>query len=153
MAGVRLSHPAPHRSAPRLSTLDRALPASIINENTEMVTKRYHWIFDAEGISTERVTDEDLLRRMLHGVAEICEMKIVGGPMVIEGVPENPGLTAFCIVDFSHISIHTFSVHNEICIDVFSCKPFAPEKIRRYLTDIFQADAARVTFFEVQYPE
>jgi len=36
-------------------------------------------------------------------------MKILFGPKVINGVDENHGLTAFCVIDFSHISIHTLT--------------------------------------------
>ncbi|MBI2039333.1 MAG: S-adenosylmethionine decarboxylase [Candidatus Niyogibacteria bacterium] len=117
-----------------------------------MITKRFHWIFDAEAIDGKFTDDENHLRRVLAEIATICEMTIVGGPWVVQGVPENPGLTAICIVDFSHISIHTFSRPREICVDVFSCKPFDPEKIRAYLTNAFDIDAGHVHYFEVAYP-
>ena len=117
-----------------------------------MITKRYHWIFDAEGIKNSLITKKALLQKALKDLADICGMTIVGGPLIIEGIPENPGLTAVCIVDFSHISIHTFSGPGELCVDVFSCKPYDPQKIKRYLMRTFAANAKKIQFFEVRYP-
>ena len=117
-----------------------------------MITKRYHWIFDAEDIDGALADDDDHLRRVLKDLADICSMTIVGGPWVIQGVPQNPGLTAVCIVDFSHISIHAFSKPKEVCVDIFSCKPFDPEKIRAYLLNAFRVGVSNVRYFEVNYP-
>ncbi|MBI1957110.1 MAG: S-adenosylmethionine decarboxylase [Candidatus Niyogibacteria bacterium] len=117
-----------------------------------MITKRFHWIFDAIDIDGAFTNDDVHLRRVLADLADICSMKIVGGPWVVNGVPENPGLTAICIVDFSHISIHTFSRPREICVDVFSCKSFDPEKVRDYLLNAFRANASTIRYVEVAYP-
>ena len=71
----------------------------------------------------------------------------------MDGVPENPGLTGFAVLDFSHISIHTFTNENEICIDVFSCKKYDYEKVKKYVMDKFNLDEKYVKYIEVKYPE
>lgn len=60
-------------------------------------------------------------------------MNILAGPIVVEGVPQNPGWTGVVIIDKSHISIHTFDKGNLVSIDVFSCKPFDAEQALSYI--------------------
>jgi len=72
---------------------------------------------------------ENLLRELPPRI----DMNILAGPVVVEGVPENPGWTGFVIIDKSHISIHTFDEGNLVSIDVFSCKPFDAERALSYI--------------------
>ncbi len=117
-----------------------------------MLTKRYHWIFDAEHVPNDVGTNTELVDKALRDIAQLCGMTIVSGPHVLRGVPENPGVTGICVVDFSHISIHTFSNPGEVCIDVFSCKPFDPELIHEYLKKTFQVEDQDAVYVEVKYP-
>ena len=77
--------------------------------------------------------DEEVGRRILSELPALIGMKVLAGPYVVEGVPENPGWTGFVIIDKSHISIHTFDESNAVSIDVFSCKTFDEEVALRYL--------------------
>jgi S-adenosylmethionine decarboxylase len=67
-------------------------------------------------------------------------MKILHGPVIVEGIPTNPGLSGFAIIDFSHISIHTFSETNEVCVDVFSCKPFDYKELHRFVKEYLELE-------------
>lgn len=64
-------------------------------------------------------------------------MKILEGPVVVQGVPENPGWTGFVIIDKSHIAIHTFDDGNKVSIDVFSCKQFDKDAVIEYFKKKF----------------
>jgi len=77
--------------------------------------------------------DEEVGRRILSELPTLIGMKILAGPYVVEGVPENPGWTGFTIIDKSHISIHTFYEGNKVSVDVFSCKTFDEGIVFRYL--------------------
>ena len=79
-------------------------------------------------------------------------MHIVAGPLAVKGIPQNPGYTAVCIVDFSHIAIHTFSNPREVCVDIFSCKPFQPKKVHEYLLKTFEATRENSMFYDVRTP-
>jgi S-adenosylmethionine decarboxylase len=104
-------------------------------------------------VPNEIGTNVELITQALKDIAKLCEMSIVGGPLVLRGVPENPGVTGICVVDFSHISIHTFSNPGEVCIDVFSCKPFDPELIHEYLKKTFHVEDTDAVYVEVKYPK
>lgn len=89
---------------------------------------------DAVKVSQGYLDNEDFLKTILKEVSKLIEMKIIYGPVVVKGCKENPGLSVFCIIDYSHISIHTFTKDKEFCFDIFSCKPFSYSKVEKYLT-------------------
>ncbi|MBI4359098.1 MAG: S-adenosylmethionine decarboxylase [Candidatus Nealsonbacteria bacterium] len=117
-----------------------------------MITQRFHYIFDAWGLAPKNLNSKKLVGSLLRDVSKICKMRIIGGPLVVQGMDYNPGISGFCIIDFSHISIHTFSGPGEVCVDIFSCKPFNPEEVKKYLLKKLKADEKKLTFFQVSYP-
>ena len=85
-----------------------------------------------DGITANRVT-EATVKQILTELPVKIDMHILDGPHIIQGVPENPGITGIEVIDKSHIVIHTFSETNTISIDVYSCKPFNTKKVLEYL--------------------
>ena len=88
-----------------------------------MNTKRFHNIYDFENCN-EKIANRDEMRTLVQEITLAVDMKILEGPIVAEGVQTNPGLSALAIIDFSHISIHTFVKYREALVDVFSCKEY-----------------------------
>jgi len=93
-----------------------------------------HLIID--GVLDHRIGKE-AGRRILRELPALIGMKVLAGPLVVEGGPENPGWTGFVIIDKSHIAIHTFDKGNKASIDVFSCKTFDKGAVFRYLEKHF----------------
>ena len=117
-----------------------------------LVTKRCHWIFDATNVPKSLTENKQLLTEALKHLAKLCEMNIVAGPLTVKGIPSNPGFTAVCVVDFSHLVIHTFSNPNEVCVDIFSCKMFDPKPVHQYLLNAFGTNTEDSIFCDVKYP-
>lgn len=117
-----------------------------------MIIQRFHYIFDAWGLSPKNLNNKKLVDSLLKDVSKICKMRIIGGPLVVQGMEYNPGISGFCIIDFSHISIHTFVGANEVCVDIFSCKPFNPEEVKKYLLKKLKVKEKNLFFFQVNYP-
>lgn len=92
-----------------------------------MVTKRYHILIDLEGVESPNMTHGDNLKKFLNELPGVIDMHVLTTPLIAEGIPENPGLSGFVIIDYSHISIHTFTAKNEALVDIFSCKPYKQE--------------------------
>ncbi len=101
-----------------------------------MQTPRYHILFDLSHAG-DAIHDEDCLKEFAVEVVAVVKMNILYGPVVCEGVPENPGLSCFAVLDYSHVSIHTFTKFNEALIDIFSCKAFVIEDARRVCLKYF----------------
>ncbi|OGE31709.1 hypothetical protein A2631_01015 [Candidatus Daviesbacteria bacterium RIFCSPHIGHO2_01_FULL_44_29] len=93
-----------------------------------MAAGRFHLIIDIRSIKKEILTDEQRLSNFLVSLPPIIDMSILAGPVIAQGIPENPGLSGFVIIDYSHISVHTFTEHGQAQIDIFSCKDFDQEK-------------------------
>ncbi|HEX8966148.1 MAG TPA: S-adenosylmethionine decarboxylase [Patescibacteria group bacterium] len=106
-----------------------------------MQQKRYHIIIDLENISPQYLTNEKSLRDFLKKLPSVINMHVLKGPIIAKGIPENPGLSGLVIIDYSHISIHTFSKSREALVDIFSCKPYDVEKAKEAVLDYFHLGA------------
>jgi S-adenosylmethionine decarboxylase len=93
-----------------------------------MKTKRFHNIYDFENCNG-KIGNKDAMRDLVEKIAKAIEMNILQGPIVAEGVKSNPGLSALAIIDFSHISVHTFTKYKEALVDVFSCNEYDRERV------------------------
>jgi S-adenosylmethionine decarboxylase len=103
-----------------------------------MQQQRYHVIMDLENVSQEILNDVEGLREFLKKLPGTIDMSVLKGPEVVQGIPENPGITGFVIIDFSHISVHTFTKFGEALVDIFSCKPFEQENAIKAVLEYFK---------------
>ena len=114
-----------------------------------MQQKRYHLIIDLSGVDTAILNDVDGLTNFLKTLPGEIDMHVLKGPEVAVGIPENPGISGFVIIDFSHISIHTFTKYNEALVDIFSCKPFEQKNAVKAVLDYFKASESQARIKEV----
>lgn len=114
-------------------------------------SRRFHIIVDAYNCQERLLSDIKKVDKAIKDIAKLCGMTLLHGPVVMEGVLENPGVTGFAIIDFSHISIHTFTKEKELCVDIFSCKPFSYHKVREYVKESFNLEDEYVRYVEVKY--
>jgi len=75
-------------------------------------------------------------------------MEMVSKPLIFEDDEHNPGITGLAIIDYSHISIHTFERTNRICVDVFSCRNFCVRKALNLIRKILDMADERVIVIE-----
>lgn len=113
-----------------------------------MKTKRFHNVFDLENCN-DKINDSQVLRSFLEELVKTVKMSILEGPIIAQGKPENPGFSALVIIDFSHISIHTFSDSKEALIDVFSCKEYDKEAVLGLCQKYFATSDTKVRQKEV----
>jgi S-adenosylmethionine decarboxylase len=116
-----------------------------------MQQKRYHIIIDISHVDNEVLSDEQGLEQFLRGFPEAIGMHVLKGPMVAVGVPENPGITGVVIIDYSHISVHTFTEYGDALVDVFSCKPFDQESAVQAVLGYFKAPRENARIKEVYW--
>jgi len=117
------------------------------------VTKTYHIIFDAFGCDRKFLDSEKFVLNILLEIPSLIGMKILSGPNLVRDYnKDNLGISAFEIIDASHISIHTFTKTKEAYIDIFSCRKFDYTKIRKYLFRKLKVKPSQVETLEVKYP-
>lgn len=107
--------------------------------------RRFHLIIDAFDCRVSLLSDKNFLIELVKKIAKMIDMKIIKGPEFAEGVSKNPGLSIFAIIDFSHISIHTFTNSKEFSLDIFSCKPFDCKKIENCIKSSFKINDKQVS--------
>ena len=99
-----------------------------------------HLLLDGYGCDKERLTDLNLLYRILEELPARIGMTRIMPPYVFKysGLkPEDWGLSGFVLIAESHVSIHTFPEKNDASVDVFSVKPFDTEFAVEYLKSTF----------------
>lgn len=90
-----------------------------------MVRDHLHLIIRA--YVTKPPKDAEVLSKWCTDVISLVGMNVIGGPIAVRGEMEgNKGLTCVAVLDFSHISIHTWDEDDPALIefDLFSCKTF-----------------------------
>jgi S-adenosylmethionine decarboxylase len=113
-----------------------------------MITKRFHNVYDLENCN-EKIGNRNDVREFVEKVAQAIDMTILEGPIVAEGIEDNPGFSALVIVDFSHISVHTFTKNREALIDVFSCKEYDRERVLNVCKEFFSTPETTIRQKEV----
>ena len=116
-----------------------------------MKTKRYHIIIDVGNIEQSILNDRESLAKFLMKLPEVIGMHVLKGPVIEAGIPQNPGLSGFVIIDYSHISIHTFTLHGEALVDIFSCKPYQQEVATRAVLDYFKISSSQANIQQVSW--
>ncbi len=134
-----------------LSSLTYSVVVSYNQSSLVMKTKRYHVIFDI--YNYQKRVSKNFLKKILEELPPVIDMSIIAGPLVVEGAETNPGLSGFVIIDYSHISIHTFShpKFNEILMDVFSCKPYYVETVTKFLLNRLEIDIPNIKIKKVSW--
>lgn len=107
-----------------------------------MNTKRFHIIIDLKDVSNKILNDRSRLKIFLTNLTESIGMHILSGPVVVKGIRENPGFSGFVLIDFSHISVHTFTEQKEALVDIFSCKPYQQKIVEKEALKYFQVSKA-----------
>lgn len=112
---------------------------------------RFHIIVDIHSISNDILIDKDGLEKFLSEFPHQIGMSILSGPVVTHGIPQNPGLSGFVLIDYSHISIHTFTQTKQALIDIFSCKEYDQNKAVQTVLDYFQVDMSQAQIQQVAW--
>lgn len=114
-----------------------------------MAAGRYHIVVDL--VDVDALCSVDALHEFLKKLVGVIGMKILKGPEVVVGVPQNPGLTGFVIIDFSHISIHTFTDSRQACVDIFSCKSYEIKDAIDEILLFFESKESQVNLIKVKW--
>jgi S-adenosylmethionine decarboxylase len=85
------------------------------------------------------LSDPQAVDRFLRGLVDGVGMSILAGPLVgtEDGPPERAGVSGVVILRESHAAVHTYPALGEAFVDVFSCRPFAPDTVLGVLRQHF----------------
>jgi S-adenosylmethionine/arginine decarboxylase-like enzyme len=72
----------------------------------------------------------------MEAVVEMIKMKALIPPYIVKGAEHLAGLTGVCIIETSHITMHTFEKNNFIAFDLYSCKNYDEKKVIELLEEL-----------------
>jgi S-adenosylmethionine decarboxylase len=95
-----------------------------------------HLLIDGFTEESDPLSDSSRIEGMFRRLVRALDMEILVPPVTKE-VPLQPeklasgsdegGITSFCVITTSHVSIHTWPLRRFFSMDVYSCKDFDPE--------------------------
>lgn len=106
----------------------------------------WHLLYDGhvEPEKANLLNDQEYLRKFLAEMVEFLGMKMLVEP-VVKAVQLEPGklwspddeggVTGFCVITTSHISIHTWPIRERFSLDVFSCTAFNRELVEDFVKE------------------
>ncbi|MFW9986939.1 MAG: S-adenosylmethionine decarboxylase [Candidatus Odinarchaeota archaeon] len=107
-------------------------------------TKRFQLVMEVGGGDSVRLMSRSFVEALILKVADLSEMEVLHGPVIVEGRPHNPGLTGFVVIDYSHIAVHTFPSSGDLFLDLCSCKMFDATKIEDYVQRSLNVDKSMI---------
>ncbi len=134
-----------------------------LNNHKDIKSMKFgsHLIFDAYGCNGAKLDDPDFCIKILNDCTALCQMSQLLAPVMVKAIPNTAvggkdpgGYSGFCIIQESHISIHTFAKRGFVTMDVYSCRVFDPQEVISYLKDSFEAKDTDILFMErgLKYP-
>ena len=101
------------------------------------ILEHKHIIIRAE--VSEPITKRNKAIRFLNRIIKAIGMKAMYGPTATYcKLPGNRGVTAFAIIETSHIALHIWDEVNPalVQLDVYSCSDFEPKKVLDILQEL-----------------
>lgn len=94
---------------------------------------------DIYNCDPDKIRDDKTIRKFVVELCEFIEMKRFGETQVVHfGEDERvAGFSMVQLIETSLISAHFANLTNTTYLDVFSCKPYDPEKVRHFAQDFF----------------
>jgi len=94
---------------------------------------------DIYSCDPKKIRDENEIKRFVFELCDLIEMKRFGETRVVHfGKDEKvAGFSMVQLIETSLISAHFANLTNTIYLDVFSCKPYDPEKIKTFSERFF----------------
>jgi S-adenosylmethionine decarboxylase len=116
-----------------------------------------HVTIDGFGGNPARLADVALVRNLLDRYPGEIGMTKISEPVAFEyrgDKPEDWGVSGFVLIAESHIAIHTFPEHQQVWVDIFSCKGFDDLPAIDRIVQTFELEDTRVNRLErgLEYP-
>jgi S-adenosylmethionine decarboxylase len=121
------------------------------NEPLPASTMGPHLMLDCRGCNLDKISDVAYIFKILNELPERVGMTKITQPYVFPYsglIPEDEGVTGIVVIAESHLSFHSFTQKDYFFFDLFSCKPFDVEAVRRFIIEAFEVQEAEVHYVE-----
>jgi len=113
----------------------------------------YHLVLDGSGCDPESIASSENITAFAKQLVVDIDMVPYGEPQVINfGSGNKKGYTLVQLIETSNICAHFVEENNTFYLDVFSCKPYDPQKVIELTQHYFKHTNFRTAFLERQAP-
>ncbi len=125
-----------------LGGAEKMTDSEVLTKNEAAVAQEVWGIASAIDIyncDPGKIRNADEIRRFVVELCDMIEMKRFGETQVVHFGEEErvAGYSMVQLIETSLISAHFANQTNTTYLDVFSCKPYDPEKVRAFSQDFF----------------
>jgi len=104
---------------------------------------------DLYGCSPELIRSPEKIREFVSGLCSVIEMRRQGETLVERfGEGDLEGCSFFQFIETSSVAGHFDETKNRAFIDIFSCRPFDPERAGKFAKDFFGASEIKIKTLE-----
>ena len=111
----------------------------------------YHLILDLYGCNPDKLNSVEEGYKYLDTIAKLIKTDRQAPPYVVltdsEKYPDKAGISGWIPVVDSGISIHTVVPTRFVSIDIYTCKKFDPEKLKKFTIHFFNPQKIEEKFF------
>jgi S-adenosylmethionine/arginine decarboxylase-like enzyme len=109
----------------------------------------FHLILDCSGADHASITDADNISAFAKQLVVDIDMVPYGEPQVVNfGSGDKEGYTLVQLIETSNICAHFCNDSNTFYLDVFSCKPFDPNKVIECAKTFFNIQDYKTGYIE-----
>ncbi len=113
----------------------------------------YHLVLDCKGCDTKKVTSRDNINDFIKILVKEINMKAYKEPIIEHFATHNPDAAGFSfvqLIETSAITGHLVDKNGDAYIDIFSCKEFDIEIVKKVLNTFFTPKKIKITFLTRQ---
>ena len=109
----------------------------------------YHLMLDCGDCNSVTMSDKHIITLFVKELVREINMVAVGEPWIERtaiGMPDKEGFSLYQLIVTSNISAHFIDQAGHIYLDVFSCKEFDIDIVKRVVTTYFAPGKIKVNF-------
>lgn len=113
----------------------------------------YHLVLDCQGCDTEKITSRDQIYKFIKELVKRIDMKAYKEPMIEHFATHNieaAGFSFVQLIETSSITGHLVDKNGDAYIDVFSCKSFEIEAVKKVIDEFFAPKKIKVIYLTRQ---
>ncbi|MBI2591582.1 MAG: adenosylmethionine decarboxylase [Candidatus Brennerbacteria bacterium] len=109
-----------------------------IKMTEENHSKGKHLLAEITCLNSKNLDNVAFIKKLFNDIIKDLKLTLIAPPKLFKFPPPGNGITGYCVISESHISIHTWPEKNYFSFDIFSCRTFDEKIIEKILNESFQ---------------
>lgn len=97
-----------------------------------------HLLAEVICLNAKNLDNIAFIKKFFNDIIGELKLTPIAPPKLFKFPPPGGGITGYCVISESHLSIHTWPEKNYFSFDIFSCRNFKEEIIEKILKNAFE---------------